>query len=273
MQISAFQAYPGIAPSQGTLADSANAVGNAADDASASVLSVSEGGQRPGTDSSAGGSPDDSRYSSTAVPPTPDAANAVGKQNPDLQRQQQAEKKAVQAAEQAQLIAEQEQIEQLAERDREVRAHEQAHAAVGGQYAGSPVYDYTRGPNGRNYASSGHVKIDVSVIPGDPEATLQKAQTVRRAALAPAEPSSADRSVAAKASQMAVEARAEIARSRGQSGEDDKSEEGDATSGVDGAGATDADRAGRSERAEENLPDSRYQQRPTDLGSLLDTTV
>lgn len=91
---------------------------------------------------------------------------------------------------------EQEQVDQLEERDREVRAHEQAHAMVGGQYAGSPSYEYQTGPDGRRYAVGGSVPIDVSPVPGDPQATIDKMQQVAAAALAPAEPSAADRSIA-----------------------------------------------------------------------------
>lgn len=109
------------------------------------------------------------------------------------------------------LRAEQSEIRQLAKRDREVRAHELAHAAVGGPYASNPVYQYTQGPNGVRYATSGHVKVDVSPIPGDPAATLEKMQTVARAALAPAQPSAADRAIAAQANQQATQARAELA--------------------------------------------------------------
>ena len=105
-------------------------------------------------------------------------------------------------------------IRTLAARDREVRAHEQAHAAVGGAYAGNPHYNYTRGPNGVRYAQSGHVNIDISKVPGDPEATLRKMQVVSRAALAPAEPSAQDRAVAAKANMQAAQARAELAAER-----------------------------------------------------------
>ncbi len=109
------------------------------------------------------------------------------------------------------LLQEQQEIRQLAARDREVRAHEQAHAAVGGVHAGSPHYQYTNGPNGVRYAVSGHVNIDISEVPNDPAATLQKMQTVARAALAPAEPSAADRAVAAEANQKAAAARAAMA--------------------------------------------------------------
>jgi DNA repair exonuclease SbcCD ATPase subunit len=112
--------------------------------------------------------------------------------------------------EQRQLEVEQRQIQQLAERDREVKAHEQAHQAVGGQYAGAMSFTYERGPDGKNYAIGGEVPIDTGKIANDPQATLDKAETIRRAALAPAEPSSQDRRVAAQAVQMSLEARAEI---------------------------------------------------------------
>lgn len=105
--------------------------------------------------------------------------------------------------------SEEDQVRELKSRDTEVRAHEQAHKAVGGQYAGSIHYDFERGPDGRNYATGGHVDIDVSPIPGDPGATVAKMQQVVRAALAPAEPSGADRAVAAEAMGKAAEARRE----------------------------------------------------------------
>lgn len=113
-------------------------------------------------------------------------------------------------AEQERQQAELDQIDELAARDREVRAHEQAHAAVAGQYGSSPTYSFVRGPDGVSYAVSGEVKVDTSPIPGDPEATLRKAQQLRRAANAPAEPSGQDANVAAQAAQMELQARAEL---------------------------------------------------------------
>lgn len=101
-------------------------------------------------------------------------------------------------------------VERLEARDREVRAHEQAHVSAGGQYVqGGPRYEFTRGPNGRQYATGGEVSIDVSPE-STPEATIQKARVVRRAALAPAEPSAQDRRIAAKASQLEANARQEL---------------------------------------------------------------
>jgi hypothetical protein len=110
------------------------------------------------------------------------------------------------------LSQEAEEIRVLQLRDREVRAHEAAHAAAGGAYAGSPRYTFERGPDGRTYATGGEVSIDISPIPGDPQATLQKAQQVRAAALAPAQPSGQDMKVAQKAQAMAADARIDISR-------------------------------------------------------------
>lgn len=133
--------------------------------------------------------------------------------NQDTERERVSGKQPKDQPEQEQKQQEQEQkvLAELATRDREVRAHEQAHAAVGGQYAGSPTYSFERGPDGVNYAVGGEVSIDTSPVPNDPEATLRKAQVIRAAASAPAEPSPQDRRVAAQAASLENEARAEIA--------------------------------------------------------------
>ncbi|RMF90863.1 MAG: hypothetical protein D6736_06135 [Nitrospinota bacterium] len=106
-------------------------------------------------------------------------------------------------------------VEELRQRDQEVRAHEQAHLMAAGRYArGGPRFTYQIGPDGKRYAVSGEVPIDVSPVPGDPEATIQKAATIRRAALAPAHPSSADLAIAARAAQMAAQAQQELLQAR-----------------------------------------------------------
>ncbi|MEM6760089.1 MAG: putative metalloprotease CJM1_0395 family protein [Pseudomonadota bacterium] len=110
--------------------------------------------------------------------------------------------------------AEDQQIKALEARDREVRRHEQAHAAVGGQYAGAPTYTYQVGPDGRRYAVGGAVSIDVSPVPGDPAATIDKMEVVRAAALAPASPSAADRQVAALATAQRLQAMADLMAQR-----------------------------------------------------------
>jgi hypothetical protein len=106
----------------------------------------------------------------------------------------------------------QQEIDRLAKRDREVRTHERAHITAAGAHAvGGPEYQYELGPDGRRYAVSGEVPIDMSEVPGNPEATAQKMERVRRAALAPSHPSPQDRQVAAQAARIAARARMEIA--------------------------------------------------------------
>lgn len=104
-----------------------------------------------------------------------------------------------------------EKVKQLKTRDAEVRKHEQAHASIGGQYAGSPSYEMEQGPDGRSYAVGGEVSIDVTPIANDPAATIQKMQIVRRAALGVDEPSPADRNIANTATQEEAKARQALA--------------------------------------------------------------
>ncbi len=107
--------------------------------------------------------------------------------------------------------AEKDQQRRLQERDAEVRAHEMAHLAAAGSLAmGGMNLVYQTGPDGKPYAVGGSVKIDTSKG-ATPEETIQKAQKIRAAALAPADPSPQDLQVAARASQMEAEARAELA--------------------------------------------------------------
>ena len=81
--------------------------------------------------------------------------------------------------------AEEQQVQELQNRDREVRAHEMAHKSAAGQYAaGGPFYEYQRGPDNQQYAVGGHVNIETGKEK-TPEETLQKAQVIRRAASGP----------------------------------------------------------------------------------------
>ena len=106
---------------------------------------------------------------------------------------------------------EQKQVEELKARDTEVKAHEQAHIAAGGSYVrGGARYDYQTGPDGKKYAVGGEVSIDTSAVEGDPQATINKAQVILKAALAPAEPSGQDKAVASQARQMMASARKEL---------------------------------------------------------------
>ena len=106
-------------------------------------------------------------------------------------------------------------LEQLKARDREVRQHEAAHKNAAGEHArGGASFTYQTGPDGRRYAVGGEVDVDMTPVPGDPQATLDKARTLRRAALAPAEPSAQDRQIAAQAARMEQEARQELQQQR-----------------------------------------------------------
>jgi hypothetical protein len=100
-------------------------------------------------------------------------------------------------------------VQELQARDREVRAHEAAHKLAAGPLAGTPTFKTVRGPDGRSYAVSGEVKIDTSEVPNNPDATIRKMEIVKRAALAPSNPSAKDRQVAAEAEAKIQQARQE----------------------------------------------------------------
>jgi hypothetical protein len=102
-------------------------------------------------------------------------------------------------------------VEELREKERDVRAREQAvRAAAGTLSTGGANYSYQVGPDGRLYVVKSDVQFNTSEVPGDPEATLHKAEQLRRAALAPGELSPQDRAVAAMAAIMAAHARQEM---------------------------------------------------------------
>lgn len=126
-------------------------------------------------------------------PPPPDAEKSESASDTELTEEEERE------------------VEDLKARDQEVKTHEQAHQTAGGAHAGSPSYEYTSGPDGRQYATSGEVQIDTAPVAGDPAATIAKMEQVKRAALAPAEPSGADRAIAAKADQAKLKAQREQA--------------------------------------------------------------
>lgn len=107
------------------------------------------------------------------------------------------------------------QVIELQRRDLEVRTHEAAHMSAGAGLTTGASYSYQRGPDNKMYAIGGEVGIDTS--PGKtPEETLKKAAQIKRAALAPAQPSSADLQVAATATNMELDAKMEIQKNQNQ---------------------------------------------------------
>jgi hypothetical protein len=85
-----------------------------------------------------------------------------------------------------------------------------AHANIGGTTTGAPSYTFEVGPDGKKYAVSGEVDVDLSIVPGDPQATIVKMQKVYAAALAPVSPSIQDTRVAASATQKILTAQSEL---------------------------------------------------------------
>lgn len=107
--------------------------------------------------------------------------------------------------------AEQAVVDELRARDAEVRAHERAHAAIGG---GSPTYEYQTGPDGKRYAVGGQVVIDASGGSTE-QGTIDRMRQVRASALAPGSPSAQDMAVAAEATQREGAARSRMTRNQG----------------------------------------------------------
>ncbi|BFM09070.1 putative metalloprotease CJM1_0395 family protein [Halioxenophilus aromaticivorans] len=147
----------------------------------------------------------DARQSSANTLPS-DEEEIAGEESQDAKPEEKTKKVAGKELSEQELAT----LMQLKARDREVRAHEQAHEAVGGQYAGAASYEYERGPDGARYAIGGEVPIRLPKGEGDPDQKIRQADQVIRAALAPAEPSAQDRSVASRAMQIKTDAQTEL---------------------------------------------------------------
>ncbi len=163
-------------------------------------------------------------------------------------------------------------VQQLQARDRQVRSHEQAHlSASGGLANGGPSFSFTTGPDGQRYAVGGEVRIDTSGVPGDPEATIRKAQQIRQAALAPANPSVQDQRVATQASVMEQQARVELAQ---QGVEQSREGDGAISSEQDGVSARSDAPETRSQRsAEATRGQLRQVIKATEIGMDAGTSV
>ncbi|MBF0406119.1 MAG: hypothetical protein HQM10_02105 [Candidatus Riflebacteria bacterium] len=109
----------------------------------------------------------------------------------------------------------QQEVNELKSTDAKVRAHEAAHLSAGsGLVSGGVSYGYKTGPDGKQYAVSGEVGIDTSPVANDPDATIRKMERVKRAALAPSDPSSQDRSVASQAESIKMSAQKEASEKK-----------------------------------------------------------
>jgi hypothetical protein len=162
---------------------------------------------------------------------------------------------------------ERKEVERLRKRDQEVRAHEQAHKAAGGPYAGQVTFETERGPDGRAYAVSGEVKIDTSEVPNNPQATIRKLETVKRAALAPSQPSSQDRQVASQADAKIRQAQQELREEKAAEEAEKRERRTEATDATQPGSDSNAAGPGFP------TPDGGTQPGTLDPGSLLDLTA
>ena len=115
---------------------------------------------------------------------------------------------------------------------------------------------------------SGEVSIDKSPVRGDPQATIEKMQQVRRAALAPAQPSGQDRQVAAEARRAIQQARAKLERSEGEAKSErvGDSSPGDQSDRATGGGPSDKPAAGA---AEQPIPGKSARSSPVGLDKVV----
>jgi hypothetical protein len=129
--------------------------------------------------------------------------------------------------------------------DSAVKAHEKAHMAILGGAAGSGIqYSYVTGHGGQRYAVGGSIKVDFQPVPGDPEATIDKARKIRLAALAPGNPSPADMRAAAKAYRMEQEAREDLREAEAMDKAAAAAEAGESGAGTVRAGKREKDAGG-----------------------------
>lgn len=83
-------------------------------------------------------------------------------------------------------------------------------AAGAGYVSSGGSYAYTIGPDGQLYATGVVVSYDTAPVANNPQATIEKMQQVRAAALASSSPTASDYAAAATATQLEMQARLEI---------------------------------------------------------------
>ena len=101
-------------------------------------------------------------------------------------------------------------IGKLQIRDREVKVHEMAHGTDPNLIKiGAAQFDYTIGPDGRAYATGGKVTLSTG-NPSSPEDALAKAESLKKASMAPGAPSPQDFQALNAAIAMGAEAQNNI---------------------------------------------------------------
>lgn len=102
------------------------------------------------------------------------------------------------------------QLAELKAVDSRVKAHEAAHQS-GPAASGGASYTYKKGPDGVMYAVGGEVPVRIETG-STPQESITKLQGVIATALAPADPSPQDISIASKARVMMMKAQQELAQ-------------------------------------------------------------
>ena len=93
----------------------------------------------------------------------------------------------------------------IRQRYNEIYAHERAHKSAAGKYAGNIVIE----ENSQGIPVGGHVSIQMPALdPNNPDSTIEHANVVMRAAMAPSDPSEQDYRVAASAQKIKNQAEA-----------------------------------------------------------------
>lgn len=96
-------------------------------------------------------------------------------------------------------------LQNLRQRDAQVRQEENAHAGAAGSIAGPIVYTYQRGPDGRMYAVGGSVSISAQTYTGDPAEARALGARINAAANAAINPSGADQRAASLGNDIAAQ--------------------------------------------------------------------
>ena len=120
-------------------------------------------------------------------------------------------------------------IRDLKKLERDLMGREMEQARVGGGVTGRARHTVETGPDGARYVTDGDASPSI-IRGGSPEQELARARAVRRAAMAPASPSSKDLAVANEAARLARAAELEIDKRSSSANEVEKTEEAERAS-------------------------------------------
>lgn len=92
-----------------------------------------------------------------------------------------------------------EELTALKKQDDTIKKHEQVHYSVARQYSELPTFQYQKGSDGNRYVVKGEVNFKMISSDDSPDAAIKKMQQIYLAALAPADPSTDDLTLAIQA--------------------------------------------------------------------------